>query len=45
MAALNLAREFLTLKGDEKVQAPDEQAVETIRQLARDIDTTLANPD
>lgn len=45
MAALNLAREFLTLKGDDKMLPPDDKAVQTVRQLARDIDTTLGSSD
>jgi len=45
MAALNLAREFLTLKGDDKVLPPDDKAAETVRQLSRDIDTTLSSRD
>jgi len=45
MAALNLAREFLTLKGDDKVVPPDDKARERVRQFARDIDTTLSSSD
>lgn len=45
MAALNLAREFLTLKGDEKILPPDNKASERARQFARDIDTTLNSAD
>lgn len=45
MAALNLAREFLTLKGDDKVAAPDSKASDRVKQFARDIDTTLASGD
>lgn len=45
MAALNLAREFLTLKGDDKVVAPDGKASERVKQFSRDIDTTLNGAD
>lgn len=45
MAALNLAREFLTLKGDASVVAPDEKAVERVKQFSRDIDTALNASD
>ena len=45
MAALNLAREFLTLKGDDKLLPPDNKAAEIVRQLSRDIDTTLGSSD
>lgn len=45
MAALNLAREFLTLKGDDKMLPPDDKAAEVVRQLSRDIDSTLSSRD
>lgn len=45
MAALNLARELLTLKGDDKMLPPDNKAAQIVRQLARDIDTTLGSSD
>ena len=45
MAALNLAREFLTLKGDRKVLPEDSKAGERVKQFSRDIDTTLASSD
>ncbi len=45
MASLNLAREFLALKGDSKVLPQDHKASERIQQFARDIDTTLNSSD
>lgn len=45
MAALNLAREFLAMKGDDKVLPPENKASAQIRQLSRDIDTTLNSTD
>lgn len=45
MAALNLAREFLTLTGDEKVAPPDAKASERVRQFGRDIDSTLSSSE
>ncbi len=45
MAALNLAREYLALKGDAKVVTPDTRAVERIQQFSRDIDATLNSTD
>lgn len=45
MAALNLARELLTLKGDASVLPPDSKASDRVKQFARDIDTTLSGAD
>ncbi|MDP3859288.1 MAG: cell division protein ZapA [Stagnimonas sp.] len=45
MAALNLARELLTLRGDASVVVPDGQAIERLKQFSRDIDTTLSDVD
>ena len=45
MASLNLAREFLSLKGDGKVLPEDHKAAERIKQFARNIDSTLASKD
>ncbi len=45
MAALNLAREFLAMKGDDKVLPPDNKASERTKQFARDIDTALNSSD
>ena len=45
MAALNIAREHLALKGDAAVASPDAKAVSRLRQMALDIDTALGNPD
>ncbi len=45
MAALNLAREFLTVTGDQKVLPQDQKASEMVRQFGRDIDTTLGSSD
>lgn len=45
MAALNLARELLTLKGDDKVLPHDQIASERVRQFGREIDTTLSNTE
>jgi cell division protein ZapA len=42
MAALNLARELLELRGSEKVVAPDSAAIERVKQLRLDIDATLS---
>ncbi|MFP5358240.1 MAG: cell division protein ZapA [Gammaproteobacteria bacterium] len=42
MAALNIARELLELKGTEGVGAPHTEAVNRIQQLRLDIDSTLA---
>lgn len=42
MAALNIARELLELKGTEGVGAPNTEAVNRIQQLRLDIDSTLA---
>jgi len=45
MAALNLAREFLTLKGDDKVVPHDNKTSERVKQFTRDIDTALNSSD
>lgn len=45
MAALNLARELLAVQGDASVVPPDHQAVERVRQLGLDIDSTLNDSD
>lgn len=45
MAALNLARELLALRGDASVVAPDGPAIERLKQFGRDIDTTLNDTD
>lgn len=45
MAALNLAREFLALQGDEKVLPVDNKASERVKQFSRDIDTALNSSD
>lgn len=45
MAALNLARELLSLKGDSAVITTDEASVERIRQMGFDIDQTLNGSD
>ena len=45
MAALNLAREFLTLQGDEKMLPPDNKSSERVQQFTRDIDSTLNSAD
>ncbi len=42
MAALNIARELLELKGVEGVAHPDPQTVQRLRQLALDIDSTMS---
>lgn len=42
MAALNLARELLEMKGSSKVLQPDSAAIERVKQLRLDIDSTLA---
>lgn len=42
MAALNLARELLEMKGSDKVVPVDSAAVERVKQLRLDIDSTLA---
>jgi len=41
MAALNLTRELLALQGNANVVTPDSQALERLRQLGHDIDSTL----
>jgi cell division protein ZapA len=45
MAALNLARELLELKGHAAVTAEDPAAVDKVRQLGLDIDHTLTTTD
>ena len=45
MTALNLARELLTIQGDSSVVTPDGRALERLRQMGRDIDTTLGESD
>ena len=42
MAALNLARELLEMKGSSKVVPVDHAAIERVKQLRLDIDSTLA---
>ena len=42
MAALNIARELLELKGAESVIQPDGTTVARVKQLRLDIDSTLA---
>lgn len=42
MAALNIARELLEIKGTEGVVAPNAAAVARVQQLRLDIDSTLA---
>ena len=42
MAALNLARELLEMRGSEKVKQPDSATVERVKQLRLDIDSTLS---
>ncbi|WP_028080631.1 cell division protein ZapA [Solimonas soli] len=42
MAALNIARELLELKGVEGVAQPDPATVQRLRQLALDIDSTMS---
>ncbi|MGH8456781.1 MAG: cell division protein ZapA [Stenotrophobium sp.] len=42
MAALNIARELLELKGTEGIVSPDAEALARVRQLRLDIDSTLA---
>jgi cell division protein ZapA len=42
MAALNLARELLELRGSESVVPPDAAAVDRVRQLRLDVDSTLS---
>jgi len=45
MAALNLARDFLALKGHEALAPQQAAAIEKIRQLGFDIDSTLNAPE
>ncbi|HVT35114.1 MAG TPA: cell division protein ZapA, partial [Nevskiaceae bacterium] len=42
MAALNIARELLELRGVEGVASANQQSIERLRQLKLDIDSTLA---
>lgn len=42
MAALNIARELLELKGSDSVSHPDDVALARVRQMRLDIDSTLA---
>lgn len=42
MTALNLARELLELQGSDNVVKPDAAAIEKLRQMRLDIDSTLA---
>jgi cell division protein ZapA len=42
MAALNLARELLEMRGSEKVVPVDNAAIERVKQLRLDIDSTLS---
>ncbi len=42
MAALNIARELLEIKGVEGVAAANPQAAQRLRQLSLDIDSTLS---
>lgn len=42
MAALNIARELLEMRGSDKVVPPDHASAERIKQLRLDIDSTLA---
>lgn len=42
MAALNLAREVLEMRGSEKVVQPDSASIERVKQLRLDIDSTLS---
>jgi len=42
MAALNLARELLELKGNESVSPVSNETVEKLRQMKLDIDSTLS---
>lgn len=42
MAALNLAREVLEMRGSEKVVPVDNAAIERVKQLRLDIDSTLS---
>lgn len=48
MAALNLARELLALKGEPSIgsgETIDSATLERLRQLGQDVDSTLNNPD
>ena len=42
MAALNIARELLEMRGTEGVSQPDAAAIARVKQLRLDIDSTLA---
>jgi cell division protein ZapA len=45
MAALNLARELLALKGEPRVTPVDEAVIEKLRRMGQDIESALATPD
>jgi cell division protein ZapA len=45
MAALNLARELLALKGEPRVSPVDEAVIEKLRRMGQDIESALATPD
>ena len=45
MAALNLTREFLALKGHAALAPQQLEAIEKVRQLGLDIDSTLTAPE
>ncbi|MDB5984976.1 MAG: cell division protein ZapA [Nevskia sp.] len=45
MAALNLARDYLALKGHAALAPQQVEAIEKIHQLGLDIDSTLAAPE
>ncbi|MGQ0699267.1 MAG: cell division protein ZapA [Panacagrimonas sp.] len=42
MAALNIARELLELQGSDKVVPPNQAAIDRVKQLRLDIDSTLS---
>lgn len=42
MAALNIARELLEVRGSDSVARPDSAAIARVRQLRLDIDSTLS---
>lgn len=42
MAALNIARELLEMKGSDKVAVPNQAAVDRVSQMRLDIDSTLS---
>jgi cell division protein ZapA len=45
MAALNMARELLALKGEPAVAAVDPESLQRLQQLCADIDSALADAD